>query len=424
MKRHISIFALIFITGCQPSLPMDMPGVTATPRVSMPSPAEEKLNWSVYDPDPKHLWNQVFRRLYQRTAVNGEEFGFDELDPLLWFDTKHLLTGPSHQQAIQTLDEFISSRGDNLIRDPLKRAMLQRDLWAVFDWLASPREPYRSQRQALQSRLVLIIRRVSLSKDEIVSLPDNYAREVEAGTFPAVVPADETQAAFLPSDLFQPDSAWVPLGRKGGPIAMTHTEAFPFYGRSVFLVIVRSPGGRAATFDFIESLNTQGNPVTTIGSEIALVRRMLLIDDQGEIMLSPLVETIQIRHFRPAQSFHEFELSRSRLFEGIGGGLLPKDEIFMLFMGHGDVFENPVPELRVAIPEICSACHFEYPPIPNSGNTRSIISYSRQPFALPDNQSPVLFPITVNGEAQTVIEWKRNHGTWKALKTLWDRASP
>jgi hypothetical protein len=414
MKYSIFIALMVFVIGCsnaqQPIL-ADIP----------PPPQAGELHrsvWSVYHPDPDHLWNRVFRQLYRRTTANGEEYGFHELDPLLWFDTTYLLSGPSHQQAVGVLDEFISSHAEDLIREPLKRAMFQRDLWAVFDWLASQAGPYSPQRQAIETRLARIIRRVALSKEEIASLPENYERSIESKIYPAAFQADSPDSAFLPSDIFQPESAWVPMGREGGPIAMTHTEAFPFFGRSVFLVFVRSPDGRVATLDFIESLNTESNPVTAIDSDVALVRRMLLIDDQGEILLSPLVETIQIRHFSPAQSFYEFEVDRKRLFEGAGGGLVPKTELFMLFMGHGDVFEHP-DILQAAIPEICKACHFEHPPIPNSGNTRSIISYSRHPFSLADNVQPMLFPTTVEDEAQTVIAWKRYHETWKSLETLW-----
>jgi hypothetical protein len=94
-------------------------------------------------------------------------------------------------------------------------------------------------------------------------------------------------------------------------------------------------------------------------------------------------------------------------------------------MSHGDVFEIPdLPELKATIPEICRACHFEDPPIPKSGNTRSIISYSRQSFSLPDNSQPILFATSLEDEAQTVIKWKFNHETWKALETLWNNSSP
>ena len=367
----------------------------------------------------------MFRQLYRRVASNGHEYGIDELDPLLWLDTSNLLEGTSHQQTIQVLDEFLSTHAENLVSDPLKRAMFQRDLWVVFDWAASQTEPFASQRQALETRLAQIIKRVALSKEEILSLPDNYTLAVRSNTFPANAEADHPETAFLPADIFQADSAWLPIGREGGPIAITHTEAFPFYGHSVFLVYLRSPAGRAATLDYIKSLNTEPTPVTPIGSDVALVRRMLLIDDQGDLILSPLVETVQIRHFSPAQSFHEFELSRAHLFDGLAGGLVLKRNLFMVFMGQGDVFQiSDIAELQASIPDICEACHFEYPPIFNSGNTRSILSYSREKFPLPDNKQPVLFPTTPADEAQTVIRWKLNHETWNSLKTLWDRAIP
>ena len=422
MKRTILLTIIVWVAGCQNN--QALPTAAVTPTAPATVPAEEKSDWSVYDPDPEHVWNRVFRQLYRRTASYGTEYGAGELDPLLWFDTEYLLTGASHRQTLEVLDEFLSQHGETLIREPLKRAMFQRDMWAVFDWLAWQPEPDSSGRQALESRLAQLIRRVALSREEIISLPDNYALEINAHTFPGASVADDPDAPFLPIDLFQPESAWVPMGREGGPVAMTHTEAFPFFGRSAFLVFVRSPDGRAATLDFIESLNTEPNPVTAIGSEVALVRQMLLIDDQGEIVLSPLVETIQLRHFSPAQSFHEFELDRFRLFRGEAGGLVPNSDLFMLFMGHGDVFEYSFPELQAAVPEICKACHSEQSPMFNSGNTRSIVSYSREPFALPEKARPILLPTTLEDEAQTVIAWKRNHGTWTSLEALWEQANP
>lgn len=426
MKRNIILtLIIILVVGCTSDLRTSSPSIIATGQVPHVAPTQKLTVWSLYNPDPDHLWNRVFRQLYRRVATNGEEYGSDELDPLLWFDTTYLLDGISHQQAIQVLDEFLSTDAENLIRDPLKRAMFQHDLWAVFDWLASQAEPYPSERHALGTRLAQIIKQVALTKEEILSLPDNYALAVESDVFPANVQADHPETAFLPSDLFQPNSAWVPMGREGGPVAMTHTESFPFFGRSIFLVFVRSPNGRAATLDFIESLNTEPNPVTAIGSDVALARRMLLIDDQGDLVFSPLIETIQIRHFSPAQIFHEFELNRAHLFDGFAGGLVLKTELFMLFMGHGDVFEIPgIQDLRATIPQICRGCHFHDLSNPNSDNTRSIISYSRQPFSLPDNIQPILFATTWTDEAQTVIEWKLNHETWQSLETLWNQASP
>ncbi|HXQ37938.1 MAG TPA: hypothetical protein VN843_28280 [Anaerolineales bacterium] len=139
----------------------------------------------------------MFRQFYRRVAKDGKEYGMDELDPLLWFDTTHLLTGASHQQAIQVLDEFLTTKAENLVLDPHKRAMFQRDMWAVFDWLAFQAEPYPAQREALQTRLAKIIRRVALAEEEILSLPDNYAAAVESKAFPSDFQVDQPRKPFF-----------------------------------------------------------------------------------------------------------------------------------------------------------------------------------------------------------------------------------
>jgi len=426
MKRNIIlVLAIIVLVGCTGYSPSSPPEITATPQVTQADPIETTSAWGIYDPDPNHLWNRVFRQFYRRTTLNGEEYGAAELDPLLWFDTMYLLNGTSHQQAIEVLDEFLLTHAENLIRDPLKRAMFQRDVWAVFDWLASQSEPYPSQRRTLEALLAQIIGRVTLAKEEILSLPDNYALTIESKTLPTNFQVDHPEKAFLPADIFRSDSAWVSMGREGGPIAMTHTESFPFFARSVFLVFVRAPGGRMATLDFIDTLNTDPGKALTVGVDVVLVRRMLLIDDQGALILSPLVESIQIRHFNPEQHFHEFELSRAHLFNSSADSLVLKEHAFLLFMSHGDIFEiADLPALKVTVPQICKGCHFENPPLPNPSNTQSIISYSRYPFSLPDNSKPMLFATTLADEAQTVIEWKMNHATWKSLKALWNQANP
>jgi len=424
-KTSLMILLIVSLTGCGTNQPPQAPAGTATSPVLQPSPTEERCVWSIYDPATDHIWNRVFRQLYQRTGTDGKEYGTDELDPLLWFDTTHLLNGHSHRWAVNVLDEFLSIHAENLIEDPLKRAMFQRDLWAVFDWAASQTASDSTEREALKVRLAEIIKRIALPREEILALPDNYSLAVESRTYPVRFQMDHPEEGFLPPDLLQPDSAWLPMGREGGPVAMTHTAAEPFFGRSVFLVFLRSSQGRRGTFDFINSRSTEPNPATAIGSDVALVRRMLLIDDQGELVLSPLVETVQIRHFSQAQTFYEFELSRERLFDGVAGGLVPNHDLFMLFMGHGDVFKNPdLPDVRAAIPDICKACHFLDRLDPNTGNTQTIISYSRQRFPLPDNAHSILFATTLNEEAQTVIEWKQAHGTWKALETLWQQTTP
>ena len=64
-----------------------------------------------YHLDPQHLWNRLHCHLQVRTTADRREFGLDEIDPLLWRETRHLLSGPSHPQAIRLLDEFLLTLG-------------------------------------------------------------------------------------------------------------------------------------------------------------------------------------------------------------------------------------------------------------------------------------------------------------------------
>ena len=115
-------------------------------------------------------------------------------------ETRHLLSGPSHTQALRLLDEFLITAGDRLIADPLKRAVLQHDLWAVFDWAAAPRFDGRDERAqtALMTRLARVIRRVALTRAQIEQLPDTYAEAARSD-------------ASLPDDLVSAEGKWVPI---------------------------------------------------------------------------------------------------------------------------------------------------------------------------------------------------------------------
>ena len=59
--------------------------------VAGPNSLSESEKWRLYDPDPNHIWNRLYRSLYMRLGPDGREYGYDELDPLLWPSTKYLL---------------------------------------------------------------------------------------------------------------------------------------------------------------------------------------------------------------------------------------------------------------------------------------------------------------------------------------------
>jgi hypothetical protein len=198
------------------------------------------LRNGLYAVNPDHLWNRIHQLFHVRYAADGSGYGFDTVDPLLWRETKHLLRRPFAASAVRILDEFLASNGQRPIRDPLKRAVFQHDLWAVFDWLASVSEGDKAARSALMQRLARVIQRVALSRKNIEALHATYAARIASGRL-AGSPASSPPEPYLPRDLFSPSGPWVSVGGHQ-PLAPQHAAEL---GRSAFTVLWNLPGGKA-----------------------------------------------------------------------------------------------------------------------------------------------------------------------------------
>jgi hypothetical protein len=383
----------------------------------------------LYHSDPQHLWNRLHGALFVRIGTDGREYGRDRLEPLLWHGTKHLRNGPSHEQAVALLEEFVSGQGEKLIGDPLKRAILQRDLWLVFNWGGD-----------LQRPLATIISRLALAPDQIKDLPDNYAAAIASGEFAKAYDPEQPDKPYLPADLFAADGPWVCLGRPDGPVALEHVreDLGNSFTNSAFLVFLRLPGGRAATLEFAARLrsfaqdvsdkeNAGTMPEFPKGTELALVRRALLIDSSREPVASALTESIQLRVYRGgSQSFNEFRLSRSELFSGRAGGLRPlgrdEQDLKTGFRAHAyDAFEahqpgEPVPQRRLqAIRENCINCHRS----PTIISFNSYFNYRGSNTRDGDTSHPVPLAVVSPADAlSTGVKWKQSRPDWGALRAL------
>ena len=371
---------------------------------------------TIYDPNPTHLWNRLHSVLFIRTDIRSTNRVPDALDPPLWHSSSYLLAKPSHERVLRILDEFLQNHGEKLIRDPAKRAMLQRDLWAVFDWSVE-REPERPQeadfekeKQELQWRLSEVMRRVALSPEEIRALPSNYEQAVASEQFGKEYDSQHPERPFLPPRLFDPHGDWVQIvGLSSGPLepqplAPSHAEAF---SRSTFLILMRIPGGRRATFDYLATLwdlpepwvaqaddpqhqQTKINPVLPqfpAGTEVALVRQMILFDNRGRLEATPITESLQFRVYRAiavkdrvnaanasgmaeavansGQNFYQIVLSRTQLFANKSGGLRatePNEKEFAMFGSFGaDQNGNPSQYMSLdqyqPVLQTCFVCH-------------------------------------------------------------------
>jgi hypothetical protein len=450
---------LILSCGTGPRSPL----CAESPRTGAKSEAKQV---TIYDADPAHLWNRLHSALFVRTTVGGRSYGQDELDPLLWPKSKYLLAGDRHKRVVALLDEFLAKDGHKLIKDPLKRLLLQHDLWAVFDWLANPTAPYQyrdddvpPEARALQVRLAKAIRRLALSAEDIQRLPDNHALAVTAKAFATRHDPHKPERSFLPADLFDPNGPWVVLGEHMAPAAPVHVRAV--HGRSAFFVFLNLPAGRQATLAYLETLGAFPNalmprpadrnakfraknlprfnpelPQFPKDTQVALVRELLAIDDRGKIKPTRLIESVQFRVYRevprgdPAhpegfddlvgkQDFYELRITRKDLLAGIAGGLHavgPRDEeVLPLLNPHADDPFEEDPSIRPGTFRTlakCSGCH-------RRPGIHSVEAYRRSFVQLP--QPAHLQEYDRDQQERAVLLRKWENYSWGLLQGLMER---
>ena len=325
---------------------------------------EGQLN--LYDEDPEHLWNRLHRALFLRTRKDGTQ-QIHETDPFLYPRSKFLLEGESHQGAIKVLDEFLAAKMD---AHPLKRLMLQRDLWASFDYVAwypddwvhhTHHEPAAME---LRKRLSSAIAKIALSDAEMTALPDNYTMAVREKAFANRFSSTKLDAPFLPADLFDPAGAWVPCAEVASaypthPTTQEHLIAVG--GRAAHVVLLNLPGGRAVTERYLRDLTRDNYNQFPSGTAVALLRRALAVGTDNRLHITPITEGLQIRVYhrvgeiQPNQLFQasspddqtvfEFSLERSKLFSGEHGlrAVGPDEPAQPFARDDSDPFERPLP---------------------------------------------------------------------------------
>jgi len=421
---------------------------------------------TIYDSNANHLWNRLNETLFVRTAPDGKKFGLDELDILYWFRTTNLVAEPSHHEAITILDEFINSHGEKLVHDPLKRALLQRDLWELFDWSAknSWKPDETLARRELQSRLVVIIRRIALTTDEITALPDNYLQ------------TKTNNAPDLPLGLSLTNGDWLSVSDQNDSLT-TPAHVSSFDGHSTFQVLVHFADGRQAASAYLDKLRrfehvwiyvTNNSPFATTNepreilslnpnlpqfptnTEWALVRRMCVIDVDGKIQPTPVTENIQMRRYYaftrptilmvtnsngyvvpvsiPPINFYEFQMNRRHNYELRELGKEEKGFNFVHFRGMGsDQFEHTFKnsdgehqtpdsaKLQSVTLHTCMECH-------SGPGIFSVNSYTRFLSFSEASQRPAnLTPLDFNREIENTIFWKQRQFDWGLLQGLWNR---
>src|ERR1700722_6725787 len=345
----------------------------------------------LYDVDPAHLANRLFAAFFIResnipTKRGGRPVkrieGGDVVDFYAWPSSTYWSEPATMSRISALLEECLAEPTRLRPADPLRRAVLLRDLWAPFDFFVGrhiardgDRET-RQQRDDLCRKLAGVIRGLTLTAAEIESLPDNYTLAVNSGRF-ATEHNFDPAVDYLPPRLLTDPEEWQEIDFFQSPsfhhklserFLTLHTRAY--LGRSYFRIFYRFPGGRKALETFLPQVEahgvnwktaaqrrflalTQDTPQVPVGTEVVLVQFMMTLDDQLRPTPTPVVETVRLRVFANVNgtaepptntgvgmNVAEYSLKRRLLFDSQKqGGLArePADQALyrVIFMGDG-----------------------------------------------------------------------------------------
>ncbi len=291
---------------------------------------------------PTERYADLYESIMVRQGPDGKLYGLDELDPLLWRGSTYLLEGASHERFVASFDAFAAQPAEVIEGySTVQRAVMQRLLWAVFDWAANRGRDSTERRRRLQQQIAPVVRKLCLSGDEIRALPNNFSATVKAKRYASEPDSKSALKPFFPATLFATEGPWVCL-KKFPLTAKVHGDDLRY--RSVFNVFMRVPGGREPTIRYLKKLAdvrdhwttdptrvgelpdvagtdlilTRRTPELPVGTQFALVRQSLLISNAGELVVSPLIESVQVRAYLKlhSQAVAEFVMEPRELLAG------------------------------------------------------------------------------------------------------------
>jgi len=290
---------------------------------------------ALFDADPQHLWNRLYavvtiRPSFLPSQRNGSAVarieGGDRIEFLGWGGTTYWDEAPNLARLDQLLGQFLAEGSERFASAPLKRVLLQRDLWALFDFMMARHIgrqgniETRRQRNEVCCKLAKAIQAVSLPANVLSQLPDNYRLAVQSGRFSTTHDFDPKRD-YLPTGLLTNGDEWQELdffqAQRSEDVerryVFLHMRAFQ--GRSYFRVFVRFPQGRAQLEDYLRDLDARGidwkasaqhgsisllpgAPELPAGTEVALVQFLIALDPDIKLVPTTLVESVRLLTFK------------------------------------------------------------------------------------------------------------------------------
>lgn len=287
----------------------------------------------LFDSQPGHPWNQARDAFYVRRFSTGEIFEHPHATTPPWHEyTRFAFDATVHESVCARLDAVENlPRAQMEEQPPLRRVIFLRDLWAAFDGLeqlhmglilrqdddeALKKAIVRSDE--LRSRLARVMKRLELSDEEVRTLPDAITIVSEKALYPKSFDPARGDKAFFPSELLDQNGPWLTYSSEQEPsIGGTVHTKFADH-RSIFTLHLRAPDGRAGGLKFFQDyIRADRRLQIPPGSTLALLNRAVVPTRSGKLLVSPLVESLQMIVVTPPEDHRfKFMIDRKELLAG------------------------------------------------------------------------------------------------------------
>lgn len=290
----------------------------------------------IFDSQRVHAWDQARDIFYVRRFSTGEVF----YDP-------HGFAPPYQQYFPFTFDATIHDKVLLLLESveklppaqmeeqpALRRLIFLRDLWAAFDGLHQLHNKWEkreddkvaldkalARRDELRRRLARIMKRLELTEDEVREIPDAFQILSQSKLYPQAFDSSSESEPFFPTDLLDKEGPWVLYSSEQEPSAggILHTNFVN--QRSIFTLHLRTPDGREGGVKYLkEYTRTDRRVLVPPGTTLALLRRAIVPTREGKLLVSPLVESLQLIVVTPPQDQRfKFTFDRKAFLAGQSG---------------------------------------------------------------------------------------------------------
>ncbi len=318
-------------------------------------PAAAVAGEPLFDTERGHPWDEARNAFYVRRFSTGEVFDHPHAVAPPWNEYSQFNFDPAfHANVLSRLDAVEELPAAQMEEQPaVRRVILLRDLWAAFDGLHQLHNHWErrpdvngalrrgvARRDELLYRLARVMKRLELTEEEVRALPNAFQVIVDRKLYPTSFDSEMASKQFFPSDLLDESGPWLTYSDQQQPHAGGEAHMAFIQHRSVFTLHLRTPDGRDGGLKFFQDyIKADRRLDIPPRSTLALLNRAIVPTRSGKLLVSPLVESLQMIVVTPPNDHRfKFMLDRRGLLAGNFGLKALGNDDPADFSSFGDAF--------------------------------------------------------------------------------------